>query len=470
MAFIFYDTQTTGTHTRFDQILQFAAVLTDDDLKPIDIFDIRCRLQPHMVASPGAMQVTGVTAAELHDPLLPSHYEMCRQINAGFQQWSPATIVGYNSLSFDEEMLRSAFYQSLLPIFVTNMNGNSRFDILKLARAVYRFQPDAIKWPTNYNGKVSFKLDQLAPANGFTHANAHEAIADVEATIFMVRLIRQKAREIWDHLFDHRTKKAATDLLMTAPLVTASAFERSNGKSSLVTGLKVNPEFNGQVFCFDLALDPEPYIEASDEQLAEAIASGSHPLTIVRVNSCPVLMPLEIGGPHCVGYDLGREELARCAELVRADPAFADRFVDAYLEQAEPYPKNHHVEEQIFDGFYGEEDNDRINHFHQLPWNWRAKIAADIEDSRLKTLTLRLIYNEAPETMPMQLKASYDKAIAERLLPQEETANVPWTTLSKAIAEAEKILESDPENELIREHLADLKGRRDALKVLLQRG
>jgi len=32
MPFIFYDTETTGTPTSFDQILQFAAIKTDDAL------------------------------------------------------------------------------------------------------------------------------------------------------------------------------------------------------------------------------------------------------------------------------------------------------------------------------------------------------------------------------------------------------------------------------------------------------
>jgi exodeoxyribonuclease-1 len=31
MAYVFYDTETTGTDTTFDQILQFAALLTDAD-------------------------------------------------------------------------------------------------------------------------------------------------------------------------------------------------------------------------------------------------------------------------------------------------------------------------------------------------------------------------------------------------------------------------------------------------------
>lgn len=48
MAFIFYDTETTGADRCFDQILQFAAVLTDDGLNVVDSFEIRSRLLPHI--------------------------------------------------------------------------------------------------------------------------------------------------------------------------------------------------------------------------------------------------------------------------------------------------------------------------------------------------------------------------------------------------------------------------------------
>ena len=59
MSFVFYDTETTGTQTAFDQILQFAAIKTDDDLNELDRFEIRCRLMPYIVPSPGALRVTG---------------------------------------------------------------------------------------------------------------------------------------------------------------------------------------------------------------------------------------------------------------------------------------------------------------------------------------------------------------------------------------------------------------------------
>jgi len=65
MAFIFYDTETTGTDKYFDQILQFAAIKTDDDLNPLETFNIRCRLLPHVVPSPDALLTTGVSVADL---------------------------------------------------------------------------------------------------------------------------------------------------------------------------------------------------------------------------------------------------------------------------------------------------------------------------------------------------------------------------------------------------------------------
>ncbi|UTH45338.1 exonuclease domain-containing protein [Loktanella salsilacus] len=75
MAFVFYDTETTGTDTTFDQILQFAAILTDADLNEPDRFEVRCRLLPHVIPPPGALLATQMTPTMLTDPGLPSHNE-----------------------------------------------------------------------------------------------------------------------------------------------------------------------------------------------------------------------------------------------------------------------------------------------------------------------------------------------------------------------------------------------------------
>jgi exonuclease I len=58
--FVFYDTETTGMDTTFDQILQFAAILIDDDLHELDRFETRLRLLPHVIPAPEALLATRV--------------------------------------------------------------------------------------------------------------------------------------------------------------------------------------------------------------------------------------------------------------------------------------------------------------------------------------------------------------------------------------------------------------------------
>ena len=57
---MFYDVKTSGL-TEFDQIFQFAAVVTDADFNEIDAVDIRAKRRPHIVPAFGALRTTGVT-------------------------------------------------------------------------------------------------------------------------------------------------------------------------------------------------------------------------------------------------------------------------------------------------------------------------------------------------------------------------------------------------------------------------
>src|SRR5947209_5806574 len=98
MSLVFYDTETTGTDTFFDQILQFAAIRTDEALNEIDRFEIRCRVLPYVVPAPAAVRVNGVKVSQLTDSSLPSHYEMVRSIRERLLSWSPALFIGWNSI------------------------------------------------------------------------------------------------------------------------------------------------------------------------------------------------------------------------------------------------------------------------------------------------------------------------------------------------------------------------------------
>ena len=229
MPYVFYDTETTGTETAFDQILQFAAIKTDDDLNELDRFDIRCRLLPHIVPSPGALRATRVTPAMLTDRALTSHYEAIRQIRARLLEWPPATFIGFNSIEFDENLLRQALFQTLHPAYLTNTNGNARSDAMRVAHAVSIYAPGSIEVPTDDRGRQTFRLERLAPANGYNHDEAHEAMADVEATIYMARLARDRAPAIWQAM-DRATAKAAVKEYVSAQSI-FSLTERYFGRT-----------------------------------------------------------------------------------------------------------------------------------------------------------------------------------------------------------------------------------------------
>jgi hypothetical protein len=90
MAYIFYDTETTGTSTAFDQILQFAAIKADDELNVVETFNLRCRLLPYVVPAPGALLVTGTTIADITTCPL-SHFEMMRRVSGRHGGRRPAS-------------------------------------------------------------------------------------------------------------------------------------------------------------------------------------------------------------------------------------------------------------------------------------------------------------------------------------------------------------------------------------------
>ena len=173
MTFVFYDTETTGLDAAFDQILQFAAIVTGDDFNILEELNLRCRLQPHIVPSPGAIRVTRVGPHAIQAAPL-SFYEMVKAIRKFIDRWTPATFIGFNSIDFDEKMLRGALYQTLHPVYLTNTNGNSRLDVLRLAHAVAGHRPEAIAVPHNEKGKPTFKLAALVQANGLALDQAHE--------------------------------------------------------------------------------------------------------------------------------------------------------------------------------------------------------------------------------------------------------------------------------------------------------
>lgn len=467
MSFVFYDTETTGTNTAFDQILQFGAIKTDYELRELERFEIRCRLSPHIVPSPGAMRVTGVTADQLADPALPSHYEMVRAVKAKLEEWSPAVFIGYNSIGFDEHLLRQALYQTLHGPYLTNTNGNCRTDSLRIVRAVERFAPGVLAIPTDERGKPVFKLDQLAPANGFDHGAAHDAMADVEATIYLCQLLAERVPGYWSSFVRYAQKAAATEFAFEEDVFSFTDIYFGTLYSFLVTGIGVNPEKGSDFLVFDLAIDPDELAGLPDDELAARLAARPKPVRAMRTNAGPLVVPYDDAPDHMRCAALELDELRRRAGRINNDAGLCDRLITAYLETREAREPSIHVEEQIYDSFTGKGDYALLDQFHQLEWMHRPRLLGRLADERLQLLGQRLIHAEAPDILPEAVRHEHDTAIACRLMAHN--VDVPWLTLSKAIEEANDLIAvaQGGQTALLTSHLEFLRQRSEWAAALL---
>jgi exodeoxyribonuclease-1 len=255
MSFVIYDLETTGLTKCFDQIVQFAAIRTDDELKILDQVRFRCRLMPHVIPSPEAMHVTGLGIDELTDPSLPSHYVMVAQIRRILESWCPALFLGFNSLSFDEEFLRQAFYQCLYSAYLTNTQGSARADVLNLCRVTAALRPDVLKAARDNEGRAVFRLKPLAEANGLSVAGSHEAMADVATTLALCRHIKTAAPEVWSQ-FLRFSQKASVEAFITgedAFLVSGTIGNQHHTR--VVTRIGRHSEQSIRHYCLDLGAD-----------------------------------------------------------------------------------------------------------------------------------------------------------------------------------------------------------------------
>ena len=141
--FVFYDTETSGLSAEFDQIFQFAAVVTDANFNEIESINVRCRRQPYIVPSFGALMTTGIDPFAL-DTANMSNYDLACLLTDKFAAWSPATFIGYNTIRLMSHSSPSIL-KSLQPIYQTQIGGNGRLDCMKLVDALLKIDPAILK-------------------------------------------------------------------------------------------------------------------------------------------------------------------------------------------------------------------------------------------------------------------------------------------------------------------------------------
>lgn len=401
---LWYDLETFGIHASWDRIGQFAAQRTDYRFEPVgDPIVLYCRLSPDYVPDPDSCLITGLTPRSVNEKGMTE---------AGFadriyrEMTVPGTCVaGYNTIRFDDEFVRNLFYRNFYdPYWREYGDGNTRWDILDLVRLTHDLRPDGIQWCYTGEGKPSFKLEELAAANGILHDRAHDALSDVRATIGLARLLHDKQPKVFSYHFKMRKKDEVRRLLnlqTPRPLVHSSGMFtrggfRTLGKTeaghpdadspalrvqvgnctSIVYPISVHPARSNLIIAYDLRFDPREWISLEVAEIARRTFTRSDELGEtervhfkgIHLNRSPAIAPLKtLTRDRAAELGIDVDRCLEHARILSEQHGLVQKVRQVYGSGADTMAQPRDPELQLYaGGFFGDEDRETFEQIHRL--------------------------------------------------------------------------------------------------------
>jgi exodeoxyribonuclease-1 len=415
---------------------------------------VYCKLQDDYLPHPESCLLTGITpqAANTKGVI---EAEFCRLIHQQFAQ--PNTcVLGYNSIRFDDEFTRNCLYRNFYDPYAREwQNGNSRWDIIDLARAARALRPEGINWPADKDGMPVFKLELLTSANNLDHQAAHDALSDVYATIALAKLIKSVQPKIYDYLWHHRTKNEAEKLLQLGsykPVVHVSGrYANKDNCLAVVLPICRHPANTNGVIVYNLGIDPEPLINLSVEEINYRLFTATGelpegvdriPLKTVHINKCPVLAPVTV---------LRKEDRERLQidlsvsyaniEKIRKTTGLADKISAVFSAPDNKDERDADPDLAIYSGgFFTGRDKHKIARIPETTPDKLSDFSAEFSDARLPEMLFRYRARNYPSTLSEAENARWTAHCASKL-----TGGKQALSFNKYYQIIHKLRENNPE-------------------------
>lgn len=460
---LWHDYETWGVNPQKDFPCQFAGIRTDYDLNPIGKpLNWFCQIPNDYLPQPQACLVTGITPQQsLRDGLVEAHF--IEKVHQQLAEPNTCT-AGYNSIRFDDEVTRNSLYRNFYDPYAREwQNGNSRWDIIDLVRACYALRPEGIEWVFKADGSPSFRLEDLTAANNISHDGAHDALADVQATIAMAKLIKNTQPKLYDYVFNLRSKHEVSKLInfsAMTPLVHISAkLPAVNGCCTWIIPIALHPINKNAIVALNLALDPTPLLTLTPAELSEKLYQRSAdlldgeqrlPIKLIHINKCPIIAPAktlsEINAER-LGIDRKKclEHLKIIAEHI---PDITNKLV-AMFEKIEL--ERHSNSEQSTDpdlalysgGFFSKQDKELMLKIIRTPPENLGDSHWDFADERLATMLFRYRGRNFPHTLNSDEMLKWQRFRQYRLTDSNSPASIKMQAF---VQEVEVLLTETHEN------------------------
>ncbi|HEV7491988.1 MAG TPA: exodeoxyribonuclease I [Rhodanobacteraceae bacterium] len=427
-TFLWHDYETFGSDPRRDRPVQFAALRTTMDLnvvgEPVSFY---CKPARDVLPSPGACLVTGITPqrAELEGVI---EAEFAARVHEPLAE--PGTCaVGYNSLRFDDEFTRHLLYRNFYDPYAREWeNGNSRWDVIDLARMCYALRPHGIEWPKREDGSPSFRLEDLARANHIVQHRAHDALSDAQALLGFARVLRARQPKLWDWHLALRRKQRVFELLdvvgMTPMLHVSSRYPVARGSLAMIAPLAGHPTRPNGVIVFDLDSDPTPLIELDAAAIADRVFTRRAdlpegieriPLKLVHANRSPALAPLSVlQATDTARIALDTERNLRHLEQVRTASGLAEKVRQVFARETQPVAATD-TDIALYDCFFSDDDRPLLRAVRETPPEQLGKRPFAFKDTRCAELLFRYRARNWPHTLDAEETQRWETMRRRRL-------------------------------------------------------
>ena len=460
-SFLWHDYETWGANPMADRPAQFAALRTDTELNPLgDPVVWYCSPADDVLPHPMASLITGITPQEAQSKGLP---ETRFAQNILDEMSQPGTCnAGYNSIRFDDVITRNLLYRNLRDAYEREYrNGNSRWDLIDLARMCYALRPDGIEWPMHEPGKPSFRLEDLSRANEIAHEGAHDALADVYATIGLARLLKKAQPKLFQWALQMREYGQVAKLLDTvepAPLLHTSArIPATRGCTAMVLPLAVIPDRPKSVIAFDLSTDPTPLIHESADLIHDLVFTPAAdlpegierlPLKTIHGNHVPMLAPIgTLNGVDCGRIKLDPDKCKEHArQLLASLEVVREKVIEVFSTPRDGFDDSSDPDRMLYSGgFFSSADRHLMKKILVVPAGKLGGHLWSFQDRRLPLMLFRYRARNYPDTLSMEEARAWDQDRKTRLLETTDPAYFTLNDFRIAMRELREQKRSEPD-------------------------
>jgi exodeoxyribonuclease-1 len=459
-SFLWHDYETFGANPMTDRPAQFAAQRTDANLDPVgEPVTWYCEPADDVLPHPMACLITGITPQEASRRGLPET-EFAQHILD--EMMRPGTCsAGFNSIRFDDVVTRNLFYRNLRdPYEREYRNGNSRWDLIDLARMCYALRPEGVEWPLHEPGKPSFRLEDLSAANGIAHEGAHDALADVRATIGLARRLRAAQPRLFDWALEMRDQARVAALLDPVEpqpvLHTSARIAAARGCTTLVLPLALVPDRPKSVIVFDLAADPAPLIREPAEVIRDLVFTAAAdlpedverlPLKVIHSNHVPMLAPL--GTLKGVATERIGLDPQLCLEHARQLLAALDdlraKVSEVFAQPGAAFEDSSDPDRMLYSGgFFSPGDRHLMKKILAVPPRELAGHLWSFQDQRLPLMVFRYRARNFPDTLTQKEREAWDRDRRARLVDTTDPAYFTLSEFRQVIAELREARAGEP--------------------------